>query len=91
MIINSYLPKNIVLLCLSFKNVSSNMGKSWGIITSKENKTTVKTTSSFEIKEDNTFISICSDSLIQTMPLSYLEGLKEIELNAEKGVSKSQK
>ena len=59
--------------------------KSWGIIKSKENKTTrKKLLNLLKYKEDNTFISICSDLLIQTMPLSYLEGLKEIELNAEK-------
>ena len=94
MIINSYLPKkHAALLCLSLKMFPQIWERSWGIITSKKNNNTrKKLLHLLKYKQDNKFISICSDLLIQTIPLSYLEGLKEIEQNAEKrGIPKKPK
>ena len=86
MIIKTYLPKKyMVLLCLSLKMFPQIWQTSEGIITSKKNKNIrKKLLHLLKHKEDNKFISLCSELLIQTIPLSYLEGLKEIELNVEK-------
>ena len=86
MIINSYLPKKfMVLLCLSLKMFPQIWQTSEGIITSKKNKNIrKKLLNLLKYKEDNKYILLCSELLIQTIPLSYLEGLKEIELNVEK-------
>ncbi|MDC3116719.1 LIC12162 family protein [Alphaproteobacteria bacterium] len=86
MIIDSYLPKLFSFyLCISLRIFPQLWNKSNKEIKSTENKNMrEKLNDLISSKTDDEFLKICTQILSKCIPISYLEGLKEIELNAEK-------
>jgi len=86
MIIDPYLPKLLTLcLCISLRIFPQLWNKSNKEIKSTENKILrEKLNFSISSKTDDEFLKICLQILSKCIPISYLEGLKEIEINAKK-------